>query len=255
MLKYVFDKDGNKTDIIVPIEEWNNMQCTQLPIIDHDPLYIDNTSGLENFFKKSHFKVYLKEHYKQIIELINKKDDLTKEEWLNIYDEYFKYYNILNENDINLLFFIRKETLPNFLQMDDEIIQKQINDELNNKYELRSIYSGTIARYKYRMISNSIMTMNEYSFLQFFKTNFRMNFSNSSIKRLQRLPDRNRLFIYDLLTIHEHYQEENTYSNLKEFFKSKKEIVSFLASYLYNNQDAPVYRMYNDVVNRITNFD
>ena len=96
------------------------------------------------------------------------------------------------------------------------------------------------------------MTMNEYNFLQFFKTNFVIDLDGSSTKRLQRLPDRNRLFIFDLISIHEHYQNENHYPQLQEFFKSKKNIISFVAKYLYKNQEAPVYRMYNDVLERIS---
>ena len=234
MIKYLYNEKGNKTDVLIPIEQWTILNNDELKHNFNEPDKLPST--------------FLMKHHLEILELIEKHKTMTKDEWINLYNEYFKYYNALDEYDINLLFFFRKSVNSLFVLSDD--IQNII-DILYEIYKLTKLDGSKLSVDDYILLRNNTMYLNEFAYLQYFKLNFKVILPKHKAKRLQRLPDRNRLFIYDLLFINEVLSNDTMYENYFEFIQSKRNIIDFISTYLYNGVDSQVYRLQQETSERL----
>lgn len=241
MIKYLYDENGNKTDVLVPIEEW---EFHKLPVTDNM-----ETATFSFNDSNSLRDIYLLRHYREILELIEKRAIMNKEEWIDFFDEYFKYYHALSEYDISLLFFFRKFNQTSlFASSFDKHTELE---KLCQQYNFRTIENEKPTMQQFIAIRNLANYANEFSYLQAFKFDFKIDLPKPNTKRLQRIPDRNRLFTYDLLTIHDLFIKEQSFRDHWDFIKSKKNIITFISEYFYNNQESVIYRLYGEVEERI----
>lgn len=226
MIKFIHDEDGIKTDVIVPIKLWNEIEKEHITISQND-------DAVEYIF--------LEKHYNEILNLLDRSKSMTTELWTELYNEYFKYYNALDKYDIDLLFYFRMNNsiLNHSNDIEHQKVQKIDNSNLSDR-DLQDI-------------RDNAKTLNEFSFLQYFKLHYKTIFTTQvdTTKRLQRLPDRNRLFIYDVLKIQDMYMRNLCFKESATLLKSKKELITILADCLYNGQDAPIYRLNNEVEERV----
>jgi len=226
MIKYIHDEDGIKTDVIVPIKLWNEIEKEHISINQNDDVVE---------------YIFLEKHYTEILNLLDRSKSMTTELWTELYNEYFKYYNALDKYDIDLLFYFR---------MQNSILNNSNDFECQ---KVQRIDNSHISDNDLNHIRDNAKILNEFAFLQYFKLNYKIIFNTSidTTKRLQRLPDRNRLFIYDVLKIQDMYMRNLCFKKSATLLKSKKELITILANCLYNGQDAPIYRLNNEVEERV----
>ncbi len=232
-IQYILDSNNNKTHVIIPKDEWAK--------INNDEL---NYDGFKEIDTLPHS--YLIQHYREILSIIDKSNSLKDETWINLFNEYFKYYNALDEYDISLLYFFRSNRL--FVLRDD--IEDYVI-QLQEMYKITTVEGKPFTIADYLNIRNKIQYSNEFTFLQYFKSNFKIELSNNNVKRIQRIPTRNRLFVYDLIFIHDIVQTPKCLSKFNNFISSKKTIIKFLADKFYNNQETQVYRVYQEATKQI----
>jgi hypothetical protein len=226
MIKYLYDERGNKTDVLVPVKEWEE-------IVNSDkPLYLSEDDILPN--------AYLEEHYIQILELVQKREFLSQEEWVNLYNEYFKYYNALDRNDINLLFYLRQD--ENIFHEGPIGWFKSSIKVFKEYHNFSKIDNSDVSLEEFLSIRDKAEYLNEFAFLQYFKSNYRFEFKGNF---------RNRLFVHDLLKIYTLYKENNKYQAYYKIIESRTEIIKFIANNLYNGQDTAVYRLENEAYERL----
>lgn len=238
-IQFITDKAGRQTHKIIPIEYRN----------------IWDTDGREDYDFMNQKPCWLK-HYSYICELLEKlrtiqnmdkrysNDDIRK--WAPMFEDFFKYYNILDAKDIQVLYFFRSEAFFNSSGTIQDHVQY-----LNDTYKIKNFYGSPLGEMDFGIIGRSLNYMSEFEFLQFFNSNYTIELPNNETKRLQRLTDRNRLFVYDLFTINELYKDKDELSRYRNTTYSKKDIVELIATGLYKSNNTQVYRAYQEATEKI----
>lgn len=263
MIKYLYDENGNKTDIVIPIEQLNNIKSINESLKRFDP---EEHNKLSESFKLDDLvnkKAIFKQHYLEILKLISLFHMFSKEnnieehkmklydpqnDLMNTYKEYFKYYEILNQEDINLLYFFRSEVFKGFNTTDE--VDNYCNI-LYDKYQLKDRHAN-ICLFSYNDLIEQYNTLTEFSFLQYFKMNHTIVLPKSNIKRLNRDTECTRLFIYDLMTINEKYAGSlQAIINYWSFVQDKSSLIEYLADMFYKGTKTSVHRAYKEAKEKI----
>ncbi|WP_428026264.1 hypothetical protein [Arcobacter sp.] len=227
-IQYIINSNNRKTHVITPYK--------------HIGIWDTDGSSVEDL--KNDKSCWL-QHYHGLLDLIEKKVFLSIKEWNKLYDEYFKYYNFLSPQDIQTLYFFRSDAFY------DTTVDLQTHiKNLYTKYKLTNYRNEELSGIDYHVICTNIRYLSEYSFLQFFNTNFKIDLPIDN-KRVQRLTERNRIFIYDLFTINEQFLSEEFMERQRKFIYSKKDIVDYISEYLYNSNNTQVYRAYQEANEKI----
>lgn len=238
-LKFIIDKDDNKTDVLIPINEWATIKEIIISHTKDELSKIDKEKKL--IFNKN---MIFPSSYLDILHLLAKLSDHSEKHWLEIYNNYFKYFESLNKEDIQFLYFLRKNL---FIRLDDpEEIQLHI-DMLLEKYQLTNFVGQNITINQYQDLINKCTDLNEISFLQYFSTNYKIILQKSDSSRIKRKAERDRLFIYDIFLLLDFVSEfiKNNFDE-KEIYDysnmNKKDIIEDLSQILYNGNKSQIYR-------------
>jgi len=268
MIKYLYDDNGNTTDAIIPIADWNTIYAdksynlTSTKYIGEEPInkesiffqhyieildLVDKHIVIDNITKN---ELYSIENKCQMLNINDKYELLSNEIWLKqYYKKYFKYYEILNEDDISLLYFFRTNIFKNFDINDN--IEVHI-DKLYSNYKLTNyLNAGKISIQEYNILVSKFNQLTEFSFLQFFRINFKINLPYKKNIRLNRDSECNRLFIYDLLTINKSYSNYDELKKYNNIIAKKSNLIEFLFNFIYNGNKTQVYRAYKEAKEKI----
>lgn len=238
MIKYVCDEDGNKLEVQLPIDLWDEIKLKAID--EHYQEEFEQINQEESLYHKD----YLLIHYLDIINLLLYENGKNTKE---VFENYFSYYNSLSAYDIELLYIFRNGSFFN-IQDDDNL------NILADTYRLTNQRNIPITKYQYNEILTESHRRNEISFLQYFKMNFKIN-KEIKTTRLNRKTERDRLFIFDML--HSAYVLESiAHAKGLEKTKSglniiKKEIMNELANFFYNGNKTQIHRANREATKRI----
>ncbi|MCD4759079.1 MAG: hypothetical protein K8R39_12475 [Arcobacteraceae bacterium] len=240
MIKYIYDEDGNKTDVQIPLMLWEKLKIDS--INSHFDEEFTEINQEDDFYHTD----YLLPHYIDILAiLLHDNGKNTKD----AYENYFNYYDTLSAYDIELLYIFRGGVFFNPTNSFEE--HSKI---LYNTFTLTTQRNQKITEKEFNDIVTESHRRNEISFLQYFKINFKIN-RKVNVTRLNRKTERDRLFIFDML--HSTYILESIAiaKNLDKTKKSitllKKELLNALADFFYNGNKAQIYRAQKEVIKRI----
>jgi len=255
MIKYLYDDEGNKTDIIIPIKKWNDINT-----LNHElrRFSIEEKNDNYDLIDLISNHAIFKQHYIEILSLLNlyiafKNHNMIihdpKNQLLKTYKEYFKYYEILDQNDINLLYFFRTSVFKGFSILDEVSVYCE---KLYQKYELTDYNGKKINFLNYAELIERFNTLTEFAFLQYFKIYYRINLPDSKNKRLNRESECNRLFIYDMLTLNQkHAGSLNAIMDFWPIIQDKSTLIEILSLIFYKNTKTRVHRAYKEAKDRI----
>ncbi|WP_428024437.1 hypothetical protein [Arcobacter sp.] len=239
-IRYIFDSNNRKTHKIVPIEYrsfWDTDGREDYDFMNQKPCWLKHYTYLCDLLSKLRF-----------IDTMLKNDttfNVTINDWNIIFENFFKYYNTLDAKDIQILYFFRSEAFFN----SSGTIQDHV-EYLAKRYNIKNIYGNRFNENDFGRIGRNLNYMSEFEFLQFFNTNYTIDLPIEN-KRLQRLTDRNRMFVYDLFTVNELYKDKEELSRFREITYSKKDIVELIAKGLYKSNNTQVYRAYQEATEKI----
>ncbi len=241
MIKYIYDEDGNKTDVQIPFELWEKIK---LNLIDkHLSDEFEEIDNADNFYHTD----YLHIHYIDIIDLFLNNNGKEIQE---AYEHYFDYYNSLSAYDIELLYIFRGGTFFNLRNKNFNNHAKTLSDI----FELTTLNNLAINEEQFNSMVIESHRRNEISFLQYFKMNFKINRKIKSI-RLNRKTERDRLFIYDMLhstfTIENIIMAKGLEKTEQSINSIKKHLLTMLSNFFYNGNKAQVYRAQKEVSERL----
>jgi len=241
MIKYLHDENGNITDVQLPLEIWEQIKHQSI-----DEYYKDEIEEINNNEPFYH-NDYLQIHYLDIMSILFRPKGTDPRE---LYDSYFSYYDSLSPYDIELLYIFRGGTFFNLKNNNFENHSKTLTDI----FELTTLRNTPLTRKQFDELVLESYKRNEISFLQFFKINYKVNRNINSI-RLNRKSERDRLFIYDILSstfITESIAEAKQLEKTKNFLSDmRKTLIETLANFFYNGNKAQVYRAQKQTVEKL----
>jgi hypothetical protein len=214
MISYIVDKDGNKTHVIIPMEEWKE---------NHSAMSKDRIK--EKFVLEAPVIEDLcpNKHLENLLPLIEGMELLDVEDWQKEYKDFFKYMEGLKYKDIYLLYLIRnKEFIYNLTHCDNE----DSLDLFQVYYGIKKLSGGDLTLHDCKELRKALYTLDDNDFLKYFNSKYKLN--NIKDKKIRIDAEINRLFIYDLV---ERFPECMT----PEYEITPKEAQTKLMKFLYNN--------------------
>lgn len=209
MISYIVDENGNKTHVVIPIEEWdtigvkqNNNHTTMMPV------FFDDCPN--------------KQLYK-MLPLIESMELDSIKDWKKQYKIFYKYMERLKSHDIEILYLIRSnEFIYNISHCDNE----DILDRIILYYGISKVLDSALTIDDCKEISRAVFTMDDETFLKFFNGKYKINAKDRKIRIDAEI---NRLFIYDLMERFPRCME-------LEYDITAKEAQEKLMKYLYENK-------------------
>lgn len=249
-ISYITDNDGNKTHTVIPWTVWENMKEI---LIDSKIKYgTENDANMTEEYQP----FYLIQHYSDINFLLGKLNQYSNNNWKSLYENYFKYYDVLSQYDIQLLYFFRKGILLN--PKNPKNLKEHLEFLFNN-YGFTTLNDEKVDIENFEKLHVNSYMLNEISFLQYFNLNFKVREYDYKNVRLKRKSERDRLFIFDCIQFCE--LSDYLADIMKEIKhmdvvieKRRNQIVNQLANYFYNGNKSQVYRAKQEAISKIELF-
>lgn len=243
---YITDNSENRTAIVIPIKEWEELQANYISLSKRELL--DDKTSLDWLNNLPMSCLVQLVHVNEVIQLLSKMELYTKEQWLEIYSKYYIYYDSLNKKEIQLLYFFRKYL---YMPEDEEEIEKHLNF-LKDEYRLSSYTGNELSLSDYKKLIDKFTKVNEISFLQYFLINYKIQLTTSDTTRLKRKAERDRLFIYDVLNfLDDSIETINNVIDNDSIELGRKRILNNIANVLYNGNKSQVYRAKQEALNKL----
>ena len=96
MINYLTDEYGNKTHVVIPIDEWLKIRDQE-----NKGLVISNYDQIQSSYPIVHLR--------KIMYLVSGMENMPIDEWNKQYNDYFQYFGTLKSKDIGLLYLIRND--------------------------------------------------------------------------------------------------------------------------------------------------
>jgi len=214
MISYIVDAEGNKTHVIIPIEEWKRQ---------HDAEHKDKTKDNKNLEVPTIEDLCLYRHLENLTPLVEGMELLNVEDWQQEYKDFFKYMEGLKYKDIYLLYLIRnKEFIYNLIHCDNE----DSLDLFKVYYAITRLSGDDLSLHDCKELRQSLYNLNDNDFLKYFNSKYKLK--NVKDKKIRIDAEINRLFIYDLVERFPECME-------LDYDITPKDAQKKLMKYLYNN--------------------
>ncbi len=242
MLSYIIDEKGNKTHVVIPIEEWKRIkEMESLSSINVDS--------------------FPEQHISNLIDFLKKIDNLPVEAWKKAYEEHYSYYEKLDVVDLMILYLFRSGELGTIF--DDELdhdIPEEDTSVITGGFSARRVdivkKDGSALDWKtYSLLREKIGISSEQEFLVHFHSHVKfadkyISLFKEKYSRLHRNAERDRLFVYDLNYLY----ADNIVVKAQEFYP-KSSTAKYIAEHLYNSNLSQVYRATKEATERISFFE